>query len=90
MYTRLYVLVQKNKDLLGENKIIGIFELFEGERKVKELNSLYSENIYKLKGPYDVRINKKITIPSIPDINFPNINPFPGCPHPDIFPESPK
>ena len=44
MYTRLYVLVQKNKDLLGENKIIGIFELFEGEMKVKELNSLYSEN----------------------------------------------
>ena len=89
MYTRLYVLVQKNKDLLGENKILGIFNLIEGQRKITELNILYSENKYELQGPFNVFIDNKINIP-LPNIIYPNIKPFPGCPHPDIFPDSPK
>lgn len=92
MYTRLYVLVQKNKNLLYENKIIGIFNLYDGQKKLTELNNLYYENIYKLEGPFDVKTNSKNIYPIHlpPEINIPNIKPLPGFPHPDIFPDSPK
>jgi hypothetical protein len=92
MYTRLYVLVEKKKDILIENKIIGIYDLYDGQKKLLELNNLYCENIYKLEGPFSVNINsnKLLNNNLFPEVNIPNYKPMPNFPHPDIFPDSPK
>ena len=94
MYSRLYVLIQKNT-LLNQNvSVIGIFLEQDAIRKKNEMIASNSHAIYEIHGPFKVDDTLLETIPEIikpkpksilPEIHNPFrpvIKPKPRCPDP--------
>lgn len=87
MYSRLYVLIQKNCLLNNKVSVIGVFNEKDVYQKKNQLVGLNSNNIYEVHGPFNVD-RMLDPIPEYPKPKIleifnpfkPIINPKPNCP----------